>query len=402
MQKYKYTAVNMQNKQIKGTFIAENEKDLAEQLANQGLYLISATVYTSTSPSAFAMFGFGRVKLAELTTFSRQFAIMLSTHIPLLDALEILKGQTYSDTFKRILEVVYDDVKSGMLLSAAFEKHKAGFPDFFRSMISIGESSGKLDLVFNSLAEYYEKESATRRKMRSAMAYPLMLLAMTVGIVILMLTMVVPTFREALSDLDVAPDGITQTVYDISDFVLAYWVYILILTAVAIIAVAAILMTEGGKYFRDLMLINMQLTRKIQINTATARFARALALLLSSGMDLNEALNSVEIILTNRYMKKKFHGAAEQVRHGVSLTNAFESIKLFPPMMIKMLAVGEKTNSLDDVLLRSCSFFDDQVESAVAGFTARIQPTMLLIMGSVVAVLFIAVYSPMLSIMGGL
>ena len=400
MQKYKYTAVNMQNKQIKGTFIAENETDLAEQLARQGLYLTSSSVYTSTVASSFLSFGFGKVKLPELTTFSRQFAIMLSTHIPLLDALEILKAQAYSEYFKKVLDVVYDDVKGGLLLSEAFEKHKRGFPDFFRSMISIGESSGKLDLVFNSLAEYYEKESATRRKMRSAMSYPIMLLGMTVGIVILMLTLVVPTFRDALSDLDITPDGITKTVYDISDFVLTWWWLILIITVVGSIGITAFFMTEAGKFFKDFMLVNMQLTRKIQINTATARFARALALLLSSGMDLNEALDAVEVILTNRYMKKKFHFAAEQIRHGTSLTSAFERIKIFPPMMIKMIAVGEKTNSLDDVLTRSCTFFDAQLEASFNSFSSKIQPIMILIMGAVVGTMFLAVYSPMLSIMG--
>lgn len=402
MQQYRYTAVNIQNKRIKGTFIAESESDLAEQLAKQGLYLTECSVYTAPAASSFAMFGFGRVKLTELTTFSRQFAIMLSTHIPLLDALDILKNQTYSDTFKRILDAIYVDVKGGLLLSEACKKHKNAFPDFFLSMISIGESSGKLDMVFNSLAEYYEKESATRRKMRSAMAYPLMLLGMTVGIVILMLTMVIPTFRSALSDMDITPDGITKTVYDISDFVLNYWVLILVGVLLAAIAISAFLMTEAGKYFKDVLLLNMQLTRKIQLNTATARFARALALLLSSGMDLNEALDAVEVILTNRHMRKKFHKASDLVRQGSSITSAFEGTGIFPPMMIKMLAVGEKTNSLDEVLLRSCSFFDEQVEASVAGFTAKIQPTMLMIMGAVVAILFIAVYSPMLSIMNGL
>ena len=134
----------------------------------------------------------------------------------------------------------------------------------------------------------------------------------------------------------------------------------------------------------------------------TAHFARSFALLISSGMDLAEALDATEIVITNKYFKKKFHEAAESVRGGMSLTNAFESYKLFPVMMIQMVTIGEKTNSLDDVLLRSCTFFDTQVETSLNSLTNKIQPIMLLIMGIIIGSLFLAIYSPMISIMQGL
>ena len=402
MQKYKYTAVNMQNKQIKGTFIAENEKDLAEQLANQGLYLISATVYTSTSPSAFAMFGFGRVKLAELTTFSRQFAIMLSTHIPLLDALEILKGQTYSDTFKRILEVVYDDVKSGMLLSAAFEKHKAGFPDFFRSMIYVGEMSGKLDIVCNALADFYEKDQQNKQKLKSALSYPMMLMGLTAAIAIVMLVFIVPIFKDALSDLDVTVDQFTQVIYDMSDFVLEWWRVIVVGLILVGFLLFMYLRTEKGKYVLDVIMVKTPLLKTIQIPSQTTRFARAFALLLTSGMDLTEAMEAVSVVLTNRYMRKHFQTAIDYVRHGMSLTNAFDSIGIFPTMLTKMVAIGERTNSLNDVLTRSCSYFDMQLDASFNSFSSKIQPIMLVIMAAVIGSMFVAVYSPMLSIMTSL
>ena len=134
----------------------------------------------------------------------------------------------------------------------------------------------------------------------------------------------------------------------------------------------------------------------------TARFARGFALLLSSGMDLNEAMYATEIVIGNKYLTKRFHEATEAVRGGMSLTNAFESYKLFPPMMIQMITVGEKTNALDDVLMRSCNFFDTQVETSMNSLTNKIQPIMLLIMGGIIGTLFLAVYSPMISIMTGL
>ena len=402
MQKYKYTAVNLQNQKIKGTFIAKDERDLAEQLAKQSLYLTSATIYTGNTPSSFFTLGTGKVSTPELTTFCRQFSIMLNTNIPLLEAIDILKNQPFSSFFKKILDVIYDDVKSGMLLSEALEKHKKVFPDFFRSMVFVGESSGRLDMVFNALADYYERDAAMKQKLTSAMSYPAMLGLMTVAIVILMLVFIVPTFRSAMSDLNVPIEGITKVVYDISDFILTWWRIIVIAVIMIGLLLFLYLSTEKGKYALDVILLKTPLLKTIQISSLTARFARAFALLLASGMDLTDAMDAVTVVLTNRYLKKHFMIATDYVRHGMSLTNAFESVGLFPTMLTKMITIGERTNSLTDVLTRSCTYFDAQLESAFNSFSTKIQPIMIIIMGAVVGTLFIAVYSPMLSIMSNL
>lgn len=403
LQKYKYTAINLQNKTIKGTFLARDEKDLAEQLAKQNLYLTSASLYSGTATQSFFSLSVGStVKLSELTTFCRQFAIMQNTHIPLLECLDMMKNQSYSEYFKKIIEVIYEDVKGGLLLSEALDKHKKVFPEFFRSMIYVGEMSGKLDLIFNALADYYERDAEMKRKLSGAMAYPMMLFGMTMAIMVLMLAFVVPTFKDALKDLDVPITGITAVVYGISDFVTQWWTMILSVIMVIVMLVFLFLQTEQGKYCFDYLKLTIPLIRTVQLNTLTARFARSFSLLLSSGMDLNEALNVVEVVITNRYMRKKFHNAAENVRQGMSLTKAFTLENLFPPMMIKMVMIGESANSLDDVLTRSCVYFDTQVETSINSFSSKIQPIMLVFMGLVVGSMFIAVYSPMLSIMNNI
>lgn len=401
MQKYKYTAVNLQKHKIRGVFIAKNEEDLAEQLAKQSLFLVSAKPYSSGTSGSFFSYE-AKVTVHELTSFCRQYAIMLNTHIPILDCLDILKNQPYTNYFKNVISVIYEDVESGVLLSEALEKHKNVFPDFFRSMVKVGELSGRLDAVLNALAEYYETESATRKKVKSAMAYPMMLMGMTVAIVVLMLAIVVPTFRETLAKLNVEPEGLTAAIYAISDFLLGYWQILLLTIAGIALVIMIVNRTEQGKYLFDVLKLKLPIIKTIQINTITSRFARAFALLLSSGLDLNEALNATEIVIGNRYLSKRFHEAAEAVRGGMSLTNAFESYDLFPPMMIQMITIGEKTNALDEVLTRSCKFFDDQVETSVNSLTNKLQPIMLMIMGTVICVLFLAVYSPIISIMTGL
>ena len=403
MQKFKYVAVNLQKQKIKGTFIANDEHDLAAQLAKQSLYLISAKPYSNDTPSAFFTLSVGNtVKLSELTTFCRQFAIMQNTSIPILDCLDILRHQNYTAYFKKVLQVVYEDVKSGVLLSEALNKHKKVFPDFFRSMVHVGEISGKLDEVFRSLADYYERDTALKGKVKGAMAYPMMLLGMTVGIVILMLAFVVPTFRDAMTQMDVEISGITKTVYDISGFVTDYWRVMLVALILLVMIVVLVLRTEKGAYGFDVLKLKLPLVRTVQRNLLTARFARAFGLLLSSGMDMNAAMDSVEIIINNRYMKERFHAAAESVRQGMSLTNAFEAYDLFPHMMIQMITIGERTGTMEDVLMRSCAFFDNQVETSLNSLTAKIQPVMLMFMGLIVGTLFIAVYSPMLSIMNNI
>lgn len=402
MQKYKYTAVNLKNQKIKGTFIANDERDLAEQLAKQSLFLTSASVYTGNTPSAFFTLGTGKVTLPELTTFCRQFAIMLTTNIPLLECIDILKNQPFTAYFKKILDVIYDDVKSGIVLSEALEKHAKVFPDFFRSMVYVGEMSGRLDMVFNALADYYEKDSSQRQKLRSALSYPIMLMAMTVAIAILMLTVIVPIFKDSLSSLDVEITGITKVVYDISDFILLWWRVIVIVIILLGLLIFLALQTEKGKYIKDVILLKTPLLKTIQINSLTARFASAFALLLNSGMDLTDAMDSVAVVLTNRYMKKHFLVATDYVRHGMSLTNAIESVGLFPTMLTKMITIGERTNSLSDVLTRSRSYFDAQLEASFNSFSSKIQPIMMVIMGAVVGTMFIAIYSPMLSIMSTL
>lgn len=403
MQKYRYTAVNLQKQKIKGTFIANDEHDLAAQLAKQSLYLISAKPYTNDTPSAFFTLSVGSsVSLAELTTFCRQFSIMQNTGIPILDCLDILRNQPYSAYFRKLLQVVYEDVKSGMLLSDALDKHKKVFPHFFRSMVRVGELSGKMEMVFSSLADYYESDTAIKGKVKSALSYPMMLLVMTVGVVILMMLVVVPTFREAMAQMDVEITGITKTVYDMSDFLLNYWNILLLGVVVVALIVILVARSEAGALFFDKMKVTIPVLKTVQRNLLTARFARAFGLLLSSGMDLNAALDSVEVIIGNRYIRKRFHEAAEDVRRGMSLTVAFDSYKLFPPMMIQMITIGERTGTMDEVLVRSCAFFDNQVETSLNSMTSKIQPIMLAVMGLIIGTLFIAVYSPMLSIMTNL
>lgn len=399
MQKYKYTAVNLAKEKFSGIFIAKDEHDLAVQLSKQNLYLISFKIYKGGSPSSFFTLGTGKLKTQDITTFCRQYAIMVNSGMSLMSALDILKTQPYNAFLKSILEVVAEDVKGGMMLSEAFNKHDKAFPEFFRSMVYVGEVSGKLDLVFNSLADYYETDAKIKKKTKSAMAYPTMLGVMTLGILVAMLSFIVPTFRKSLASLDIKAEGITKIVYDLSDFVLNNYQTILLVILGAAFLLFVFLKTKRGKYAFDVFKIKAPLIGKVTTDLITARFARGFSLLLSSGMDISDAMVSIQVVLGNRDVARRFKKATDDVLQGASLAGALQKYKLFPDMMIQMVAVGEKTASLDEVLTRSCAFFDDRVESTLTSVTSKIQPIMLMLMGLIVGTLFIAIYSPMISIM---
>ncbi len=398
MKKYKYEAVNINKKKFTGTFLAENERDLASQLAKQNLYLISAKVTSDEVRPSFFSVG-GRVKMVDLTAFCRQFSIMLNSGMSIVQTLDVLKAQDYDRFFKSILESVYEDVKTGVMLSDALAKHKKVFPNFFKSMIKVGEASGKLDVVMVSLADYYDNDAALKKKTKGALAYPIMLLMMTIGIVILMMLFVVPTFKDTLNDMNVEMPPLTQAIADLSDFIKLEWKKILVVIGSLVALIFLYSRTEKGKYTFDTLAINFPLLKTINVAKITARFARGFSLLLSSGMDIIEAMEEISVVIGNRNVEKRFKQAIEDVRQGMTLTMAFESYKLFPDILIQMVSVGERTASLEEVLSRSCAFFDEQADSAIKAFTSAISPIMLLIMGGVVGVLFIAIYSPMLQIM---
>lgn len=401
MKKFKYTAFNLDRKKFTGVYFANNEEDLRAKLADQGLFLISCRAVADKSPNAFFSLT-GKVKMKEITHFCRQLSIMINSSIELIGCLEILKEQSYSKFFKQVLEMVYEDVKSGQLLSQAMEKHKKIFPNFFRNMIYVGEMSSSLDKVLQNIADYYENESRTKSKVKSAMVYPIMLLVMTIGILALMMLMVVPTFKTSLGDMDIAMPAITMAIFNLSDFIMQNWMMIFLI-AFGIIALTILFAkTKNGRYFFDMLGMKIGFIKKYKTAKVTSIFSRAFGMLLASGMHIVEAMEVVQKILGNKYVEKKFAAATEEVRKGVGLTKALEDMNIFPPMLIQMVAVGEKTASLDETLLRTCAYFDEELQNSLNAVTSMIQPILMLFMGVSIGIIFIAVYSPMLSIMQGI
>ncbi len=398
MQKYRYVAVDIDKKKFKGYFLAENEDDLRMQLARQKLYLVRAIPVSDKPPSAFFSVS-GKVKTVELTTFCRQFAIMINSGISIVDSLAILKEQAYSSFFKKVIASVWEDVKVGILLSEAMAKHKKVFPHFFTSMAYVGEQSGMLDEVLRSVADYYETDAKIKRKTRGALVYPAFLAVMMLGIVILMVAYVIPTFEESLSAIDVQMPMITQVIMNISHWFQTYWMYLFLAIVLLVVILIAINRTPKGKYVFHSILLKLPIFGKVQVALISSRFARGFGLLLSSGMDVVDAMEVISPVLGNKNVEKRFRMATADVREGKSLTEALTNHHLFPMILLQMVSVGEKTGSVDQVLLQSSSYFDEQAERSLTAMTTLLQPILLGIMAAIVVVLFIAIYSPMFAMM---
>lgn len=401
MQQFSYTAVDIDKKKFKGHFLAENMEDLRVQLARQNLYLISARPESGKPPSAFFSLT-GKVKIRELTTFCRQFSIMINSGISIVESLEALKQQPFSDFFRKVLVTVYEDVRAGYLLSEAMEKHPKVFPNFLTSMTFVGEQSGTLDEVMISCADYYENDSKIKAKTKSAMVYPIFLLVMMLAILVLMIAFVIPTFEDSLASLDVEMPALTQGIMNFSHWFTANWMYLFLIVVFVAALFIIIGKTDKGRYAYHTILLRIPLIGKVQTDLIASRFARGFGLLIAGGMDIVDAMKDIAKVLGNENVERRFAVAIEQVAEGRTLAAALDESGIFPTMLIQMVAVGEKTGSVDEVLLRSNSYFDERAERSLSAMTSMIQPIMLGIMGMTIGVLFYAIYSPMLSIMTGL
>ena len=398
MQKFRYTAVNMLNKKVRGIYLAANEEELRFQLAKQKLYLIKAKkAPEKTQASFFAVSS--KVKPAERNTFCRQLAIMINSGVSIVNSIGILKDQNYSGFFSRVLDSVHEDIKAGELLSDAMAKYPNVFPNFFTSMVSVGEKSGMLDEVLRTIADYYEADTRIKKKVKSALTYPVVLMALMVGVLVLMVAFVIPAFQKSLSALEVEMPPITTAIMAFSNVVRAYWKEMLLVIVVIVVGIALFIRTKRGKYLWHTLFLKLPIFGKVQNSLISARFARSFGLLLESGMDLTDAMESVIVVLGNKNAEKRFMAVAEEVKQGQNFPNTLEKYKMFPQMLIQMISVGEKTGSIGQVLLRSCNYFDEQVETSLSSISQIIQPAMLVIMGGVMGLMFYAIYAPMISIM---
>ena len=340
-----------------------------------------------------------KVKADEFTNFLRQFAVMVNAGIPISDCMNSLRSQRFSKPLRVVLQKIYYDIESGILLSEAFEKHPKVFPSFFVSMVAIGEASGSLDKVLLSMADYYENDRKIKKKAKSAMVYPTVLLVLVFAVLVFVMLFILPSFESTINELGGEVPTITRVMMSISHFIQNKIFIIIPVIVVVFIAIKLFFKTKKGKYIRDYLLFRLPIVGKVQRNLITSRFAKAFAILLGSGMNLIDCLENLKKMLGNEVFSRKFNFTIEEVKRGRRLAPSIEATKLFPSILTEMINVGEETGNIEDVLVATSSYFDELVESSISKAIASLEPVMIIAIGGIVAIVILSVLVPIISIM---
>ncbi|HQQ39678.1 MAG TPA: type II secretion system F family protein [Bacilli bacterium] len=343
-----------------------------------------------------------KVKADEFTNFLRQFAVMVNAGIPISDCMNSLRSQRFSKPLRVVLQKIYYDIESGILLSEAFEKHPKVFPSFFVSMVAIGEVSGSLDNVLLSMADYYENDRRIKKKAKSAMVYPTVLLVLVFAVLLFVMLFILPSFESTINELGGEVPTITRVMMSISHFIQNKIYIIIPVIVVVFIAIKLFFKTKKGKYIRDYLLFRLPIVGKVQRNLITSRFAKAFAILLGSGMNLIDCLENLKKMLGNEVFSRKFNFTIEEVKRGRRLAPSIEATKLFPSILTEMINVGEETGNIEDVLVATSSYFDELVESSISKAIASLEPVMIIAIGGIVAIVILSVLVPIISLMGSI
>ena len=340
----------------------------------------------------------GRVKLKELAVFCRQFATMVNSGLPILRALAILADQTSSKELGKILTKVRTDVEQGSSLSGALLKHPKAFNDLFVSMVRAGETGGVLDDVLLDLADMIEKEVELRRRIKSAMTYPVVVVILVVGIMAAMLLFIVPQFETIYANLGGKLPLPTQILLGASNALQTYW-WAAILAGVGIAwFFRRYKKTPAGRLQIDTIKIRVPVFGPLFHKVSLARFASTLGMLLRSGVPILQAMDIVKDTVNNKVIAKAVDDVKGSIREGESIAKPLSKHAVFPPMVVQMLAVGEETGAVDTMLLKVAEFYNQEVEATVDALTSLIEPLLIAFVGGFVGAAVVALYMPMFNI----
>jgi type IV pilus assembly protein PilC len=393
---FRYAARSSGGDNVTGTVNAPSQAEALGQLRAQNLNVVS--LREELRRRGFALFGGGklraRVSIDDMVLFTRQLATMISAGIPLLEALEILAEQVDNKGFSAVIGDCVEKVRAGSDFSAALADHQGVFPSIYVNMIRAGEASGQLDEILNRLAEYQEATARLRREIRAAMTYPTISLTMIISIAMFLMLFIVPKFKEIYDGLDVTLPRLTQiTMGTAMTLRTHFWEGFL---GVAAVVVAFILYarTEFGGRQLDWLKLQLPVFGPLFRKVALSRFSRTFATLIRSGVPILGALDIVAGTAGNRIVAAAVASARESVRQGESLAKPLSESPVFPPMVTRMIAIGERSGALEQLLLKISQFYDEQVEATVESLTSLIEPIMIATMGVIVGSIVLSVFLP--------
>ncbi|MBQ6011282.1 MAG: type II secretion system F family protein [Kiritimatiellae bacterium] len=342
----------------------------------------------------------GSVKTKDLTAFTRQLATLVNAGLPLMRCIEVLKKQKLAPAMMDCLNGISEGIAGGATFSESLTAYPKIFDNLYINMVRAGEAGGVLEVVLSRLAEFAEKAQKIKNKVKGAMIYPSVVLVAAIGITAFLLLTVIPKFKQVFDDILGGQElpGITQFVMNLADFVKNNGLVCLAIVASLVVAKKLIGKTQKGAYLFDKIQLKVPVIGTLVSRTAIAQFTRTLGTLLSSGVPILQSLVIVRDTTANRVVRRAVQTVHDAVKEGESMTDPLASSGVFPPMVVSMVQVGEETGALPDMLTRIANTYDDEVDNAVAGLTAAIEPALIIFLAVVVGTIVIAMFLPMIKI----
>lgn len=398
MPTYKYAARNQDGKNVSGRIAADSEAVIVAELRKRNLIILSiaeekeSVFKKSNKPQATK-----KVKAEDLVIFTRQFATMVDAGIPILQSLEALSEQTVNPNFKAALTTIREDIQVGSSLSSAFEKHSKIFDQLYVNMIRVGESGGILTTILERVAMYLEKSERLRQKVQGAMIYPAVVVSMAMLITVGLLVKVVPTFSQIYSSLGQKLPAMTQMLIDLSNM-LQHDLLFLVGGGVALVFLFnKYKKTPAGHIQVDTLLLRMPVFGDLICKVSVSRFCRTFSTLSQSGVPILESLDIVGKTCGNRVIEILVDEIKVSVKEGNSIADPLSKSTIFPLMVTRMIAIGEKSGQLEKMLAKVAEFYDEQVDTAVEGLTKLIEPLIIGFLGIVVGFIVVALFLPILN-----
>jgi len=398
MAEFRWTGANKQGRTLSGTISAANRREAQDTLEKRGVS-VTKIRGKGLDLSKFGQFG-SSITDKMLAAFTRQFAVMINAGLPLVNCLQVLARQQENKTLANVITDIEQEVEKGGTLADALGRHTTIFSDLYVNMVAAGEQGGILDTILNRLATHLEKAAALRSKIKTAMMYPMVVMIVVVLVVSVLLLFVIPIFQRMFEDLGSELPAPTQFVISLSQF-LQHYILFVILGAVALgFLYRMYYKTENGQRLIDSIKLGLPIFGILQRKMAIARFTRTLGTLVSSGVAILDGLSITSKTSGNKVVADAIMQARTSISGGENISSPLEASGVFPALVTQMIAVGEETGGLDEMLLKIADFYEEEVDVAVGGLTSTLEPVMIVILGVIVGGIVISMYLPIFDLIG--
>ncbi|MCM2359018.1 MAG: type II secretion system F family protein [Geobacteraceae bacterium] len=400
MAKFSWEARSKTGSAQKGSMEASSAALVEAQLKRYGFTGIAVKEEGKRRELKIPGFGAKKVDSKDLVVFTRQFATMIDSGLPLVQCLDILASQQENPTFKKILYKVKEDVESGSTFADALGKHPKAFDDLFVNLVAAGEVGGILDTILNRLAAYIEKAMKLKKKVKGAMVYPTTIMAIAVIVVGVILVFVIPTFAKMFADFGGELPAPTKIVIAMSNFITKY-IIVMIGAGIGInVAIKKYYATPNGRKVMDRLFLKLPVIGPLIRKVSVAKFTRTLGTMISSGVPIMDGLEIVAKTSGNKVVEEAIFKVRQSISEGKTMAEPLAACGVFPPMVVQMISVGEATGAMDAMLNKIADFYDDEVDDAVGALTSMMEPLLMVFLGTVVGGLVVAMYLPIFKLAG--